>query len=97
MAKPIYQDDAPPPRKRRRKRYPKGKHPRPMTPDRRDMKLLRLPYQEPVTITRAAELMEIGRRTLQCSYLCGPYRLPTFIEVVRNEFDIATHLRRIGP
>lgn len=102
MAKPIYQDDDPVPkaRKVRRKKYPVGKHPRPLTGDSKDVKLLRLPWLQGVTIGEAAELMGITRRTLQCNYLYAGnnsnYCLPDYIEMVMDGSRIVG-LKRVGP
>ncbi len=99
MAKLIYQDDAPEPkvRKRRRKKYPVGKYPRPLTTNSRDVKLLRLPWQQVCTVSEAAAIMGIARTGLQGNYLHNSaYALPDYIEIVRDMGRIVG-LKRIGP
>lgn len=96
-AKPIYQDDPPPPRKKRRKKYPRGKYPRPLTSESRDVKLLRLPYGEMTTLTDAANLMGIDRRSLQINYFYSQsYLLPDYIQLIRDGGHIVA-IKRIGP
>lgn len=94
MAKPIYTDDAP---KKRRKKYPRGKHPRPLNSESRDVKLLRLPFQQQITLTQAAQIMGIARTSLQHNYLYPmSYALPDYIEVVRDNNRIIG-IKRVGP
>lgn len=102
MAKPIYQDDEPAPkvRKPRRKKYPRGKYPRVLTSQSRDVKLLRLPWKQFVTTGEAAELMGVTRRTLTCNYFSAGnkdnYAMPDYIEMVYDGSRIVG-LKRIGP
>lgn len=102
MAKPIYTDDEPippPPKVKRvrRKKYPRGKYPRKLTSQSRDVKLLRLPYQRMITLTEAAEIMDIARGSLQKNYIFSKtYGIPDYIEIVRDN-NIVVGIKRIGP
>lgn len=95
----IYTDDAPKPkvRKPRRKKYPKGKHPRPLTGNSKDVKLLRLPWKQQITVTEAAEIIGIHRNSFRVNYLYSQrYSLPDFIEMVRDMGRIVG-IKRVGP
>lgn len=99
MAQLIYQDDAPQPkvRKPRRKKYGRGKYPRYKNSQSRDVKLLRLPWQQTITVGGAAALMGIDRKSFQVNYLWSPsYLMPDYIEIVRDMGRIVG-LKRIGP
>lgn len=97
--KPIYQDEPTPrqPRKPRRKKYPRGKHPRKLTSQSKDVKLLRLEHGKLYFLTEAAQLMGITRDSLRCCYIYNKaYALPDYIEII-YDMGRATAIRRIGP
>jgi hypothetical protein len=98
MATPIYSDDpiVKPERKKRRKKYPRGKYPRVLNSESKDVKLMRLPWQTFVTTSEAAAIMGITKESLRHNYLTtSAYAMPDFIEIVRNPRIVG--LKRVGP